>query len=172
MAVQVRRVRSGDGKLLREVRLTALADSPLAFESAFDEVFNRPDEAWETAATDRSEGVASANFLAEGEAGVVGLVGAYRSNEEPETVELVSMWVAPPARGQGLGAHVVEHVVEWSAAAGATRLALWVTRGNDPAIALYMRTGLSPTSVSKSHVSHPCHGELRMARELVGVHGG
>jgi GNAT superfamily N-acetyltransferase len=172
MAVQVRRIRSGEGKLLRKVRLAALADSPLAFESTVDEEYNRPDEALETAAAARSEGGASANFVVEGEAGVVGLIGAYRSDEEPTTVELVSMWVAPHARGQGLGAHLVERVIEWAAAAGATRVALWVTSGNDPAMALYRRTGFGPTAVSKAHVSHPCQAELRMARELVGVHGG
>jgi ribosomal protein S18 acetylase RimI-like enzyme len=172
MAVQVRRIRSGEGRLLRNERLAALADSPLAFESTFDEESNRPDEAWETAKAARSEGVASANFVAEGEAGVVGLIGAYRSDEEPETVELISMWVAPHARGQGLGAHLVERVVEGAAGAKATRVALWVTRGNDPAIALYRRTGFSFTAASKAHASHPCREELRMARELVGVQGG
>lgn len=172
MPVQVRRIRSAEGRLLREVRLAALADSPLAFESTFDEECNRPDEAWQTDAAARSEGFASANFIAEGKAGVVGLVGAYRSDEEPGTVELVSMWVAPYARGQGLGGLLVERVVEWAVAARATRVALWVTRGNDPAIALYTRTGFGTTAASKAHVSHPCHEELRMARELVGVPGG
>jgi GNAT superfamily N-acetyltransferase len=157
--------------LLREVRLDALADTPLAFESTFEAEASRAEEEWEADAASRSAGFAAVNFLAEAEAGVVGLVGAYRSKAEPGTVELVSMWVAPAARGQGVGERLVERVVEWAAAAGATHVALWVTKGNDAATALYTKTGFAPALVTKAHWSHPCGEELRMARELSGAHG-
>lgn len=165
MAVRVRRIRPHEGSLLRAARLAALADAPLAFASTFDEESRRPDGAWELDAAARSQGRTSATFLAE-DGGTLGLVGAYRDDEDQETVELVSMWVAPEARGRGVGALLVERVLEWARAGGATCVGLWVTRGNDPAIALYRAAGFVPTGAEAPHPWHPCHAELRMARRL------
>lgn len=169
MPVQVRRIRSGEGRLLRDIRLAALADSPTAFESTLAGESARPDEAWEADAETRSEGSSSVNYIAENDDGVIGLVGAYRNEDEPGTVELVSMWVAPHGRGHGVGGQLIDRVTEWAKAAGATRVALWVTSGNEPAVALYARAGFIPTAVTKRHESHPCYEELRMARELADV---
>jgi GNAT superfamily N-acetyltransferase len=166
MAVRVRRIEPGEGPLLRDVRLAALADAPDAFSSRFEDEAHRRAEEWEADATARSAGSDSANFVAESERGVVGLVGAYRSSDEPGTVELVSMWVAPRARGTGAGAALVGHVVDWARVNGARRVALWVMRENVPAIALYRRTGFATNDVLETLATHPCHDEVRMAREL------
>jgi GNAT superfamily N-acetyltransferase len=127
----------------------------------------RPADAWDADATARSSGNESASFVAEAERGVVGLVGAHRNRDEPATVELVSMWVAPGSRGHGLGARLVELVIEWAREGGAQRVALWVVRGNRPAIALYERAGFVTADRPSSLAAHPCHEELRMVRELV-----
>lgn len=164
MAVHVRRIRSDEGTRLRAARLAALADAPLAFASTFDEESRRPDEAWALDAATRSRGRTSATFLAE-DRGTLGLVGAYRDQEDQETVELVSTWVAPEARGRGVGALLVERVLKWARAGGATRVGLWVTRGNAPAIALYRAAGFLPTGAEAPHPWHPCHDELRMAQD-------
>lgn len=171
MAVRVRRIRPGEGALLRGVRLAALSDSPLAFASTYDVEACRADDAWEADAVTRADGVWEAEFFAEREAVVAGLVGAYRSPEEPETVELVSMWVAPSARGQGLGERLVNAVVEWSLSAGAARVGLWVTQGNLPAITLYARSGFEPVATTQALPSNPCYHELRMARSLAAAAG-
>lgn len=165
MAARVRRIEPHEGPLLRDVRLRALTEAPRAFASSFDEEARRPSAAWDADAETRSAGNESASFVVESDRGVVGLVGAHRSGEEPATVELVSMWVAPDARGQGLGGRLVEEVVEWAREGGARRVVLWVTRGNRPAIALYERAGFVATDPAVG-AAHACHGQLRMAREL------
>lgn len=166
MAAAVRRIAPGEGQLLREVRLAALCDAPDAFASGFDEESRWPARVWETKAAERASGCADANFVAESEGRVVGLVGAYRSEAEPQTVELVSMWVAPEARGAGIGAQLVEKVVEWATVTGAARVALWVVRGNEPATVLYERAGFVRTGDTDVLASNPCHEELRMVRVL------
>lgn len=166
MTPRIRRIEPGDGALLRDVRLAALADAPGAFFSTFGDEAHRPAEAWEADAVARSAGPEDTTFVAESERGVLGLVGAYRSTEEPGTVELVSMWVAPEARGKGIGEGLVEQVVEWARAGGARRVALWVVQGNDPAFALYERAGFVTVDPSESLGSHPCQRELRMVRAL------
>lgn len=172
MGFEVRRIRPGEGVALRDVRLGALKDTPVAFESTFEDESARAAATWEDDAAARADGFASANFVAESEAGLVGLVGAYRNAEDPGTVELVSMWVAPPERGQRLGERLVDAVFAWARDAGASCVALWVTRGNVPAIALYTKMGFVPTEITKAHVSHPCHEELRMTRELAHASSG
>lgn len=168
MAVEVRRIRAGEGTLLHDVRLAALADAPAAFGSTFTEEVGRPASAWDGDAAARATGFETANFFAEEDGRVLGMVGAFRPADAVDAVELVSMWVHPDGRGRGLGERLVGAVVDWADAAGAAKVTLWVMRGNDPAIALYTRTGfvsLGPTT----HVGHPCDGELRMTLELGGA---
>ncbi len=166
MTARVRRIRPDDGQLLRGLRLRALADAPGAFASTFDEEAGRPTGAWDADADARSAGDGSATFVVESTGGIVGLVGAYLNAEERGTVELVSMWVAPDARREGLGTRLVEQVVDWAREGGACRVALWVVRGNRPAIALYERSGFVPTGLAQVPATHPCREELRMVHEL------
>jgi GNAT superfamily N-acetyltransferase len=168
MAITVRRIRAGEGAQLRDLRLHALEDAPMAFASLLDQEqeSDRSLEAWEADASARSEGLQSADFFAESGSGVVGLVGAYRATDVPATVELVSMWVEPSRRAEGVGARLVEAVFAWARDTQADRVALRVTRGNEPAIALYSKTGFVPTVDVQQHPSQPCHEELRMVCEL------
>jgi GNAT superfamily N-acetyltransferase len=57
---------------------------------------------------------------------------------------LVAMWVAPEARGRGLGAVLVEHVAAWARHRGHQTLKLWVTVTNPGAVRLYESTGFVP----------------------------
>ena len=51
------------------------------------------------------------------------------------------MWVAPEARGQGVGAALVAAVEGWARGKGYVRMGLGVTSTNEPAIRLYTRMG-------------------------------
>lgn len=86
---------------------------------------------------------------------VLGPFGGFRPAEAEDTVELVSMWVHPDARGRGVGRMLVEAVIEWAEAAAVMQVALWVTNGNDSAIALYTKTGFVPDRKTKAHRAHP-----------------
>ena len=55
----------------------------------------------------------------------------------------------------------MDAVVAW---AGDDPVELWVTRGNDPAIALYERCGFSLTDEVQPLPSDPCKDEIRMRR--------
>ena len=58
---------------------------------------------------------------------------------------LISMWVAPEARRQGIGAALVDAVAHWARTRVLKRLFLDVVETNTPAIALYARKGFVPT---------------------------
>lgn len=64
-------------------------------------------------------------------------------------VELISLWVSPTARGHGVGAAAVGAVVEWAQAAyPGHRVAASVKTHNEPALALFRRSGFLDAGVS------------------------
>jgi GNAT superfamily N-acetyltransferase len=99
---------------------------------------NRSEERWRAAVADRTR------FVAESEGEVVGTVGAGASNVTG-TAALTALWVAPTARGRGVGEALVNAVLEWARAAGYEQLMLWVVEGNSAAESLYRRTGFRRT---------------------------
>jgi ribosomal protein S18 acetylase RimI-like enzyme len=54
---------------------------------------------------------------------------------------LISMWVAPEARGTGVGDALIEATCQWAREAGAGELRLDVKEDNVQAIRLYIRHG-------------------------------
>ena len=155
MTATVRRIRPGEGPLLKRVRLAALLDTPTAFAKTHAEESTYTDDEWENRAAAWAAGDGGATFFAEAGGSVVGLVGTHR----PGPAELVSMWVEPESRGSGVAEALVDAVVEW---AGADTLELWVTHGNDRAIAFYRRCGFVETDDVQPLPSDPCKNEIRM----------
>ena len=68
--------------------------------------------------------------VAEGAAGIAGLVSAYRLPQAPETVFVWQVAVAPTARGQGLALRMLEHLLARPALAGCRWLETTVTPSN------------------------------------------
>ncbi len=166
--VTIRRVRADEGLRLKQLRLSALLDTPSAFGRTHAEESAYPDELWHDRATRAAEGGAgSITLVAETAAGDwVGLVGGYRPDGDDGAPELVSMWVAPDARGTGVASDLVETVADWARATGAHELHLWVTIGNDRAAALYRRCGFVELDDFQPLPSDPCKNEQRMRLDL------
>jgi ribosomal protein S18 acetylase RimI-like enzyme len=68
---------------------------------------------------------------------------------EGARTELISMWVAPFARGHAVGDALVEAVLEWAGATGRGSVFLQVMEGNEPAAALYRRHGFVDAGVAE-----------------------
>ena len=79
---------------------------------------------------------------------------------------LVSMYVNTAARRSGVGVALIEALSAWAAACGVDCIALWVTEGNDPALALYRRCGFRPTGARKPLPHTPTHAECEMILNL------
>jgi len=166
VAARVRRIEPGEGPRLRDVRLRALGDTPSAFASSLGLEATRPPTAWDEDALVRSEGWTAATFIVEDDGTWLGLVGAYRRADRTGVVELVSMWVDPVARRDGLGARLAAEVLEWAEAGGAQRVELWVATGNERAMSLYRRLGFASASDRQALPSDPCRDEVRMFLSL------
>jgi ribosomal protein S18 acetylase RimI-like enzyme len=85
--------------------------------------------------------------------------------DEPGTVELISMWVAPEARSHGVADALVAEVERWAAGTGADRFVLAVVATNPRAIAFYRRRGFVETgSLPRESDEEPL--ELLMEKPL------
>jgi ribosomal protein S18 acetylase RimI-like enzyme len=130
--IEVRRIGEDDWQAWRSLRLAALATDPDAFGSTLAEWSGPKDlePRWRAR-------LAGSPFsaLLELDGRPAGMVGAFGAGA---AVELVSLWVAPPARGRGLGEAAIAAV---AAFAGARDVVLSVRAANAAAIRLYLRCG-------------------------------
>ena len=142
MSPPVRRLGADEAALLRDLRLRALRDAPMAFGStlAREEAFT-PD-VWATWAAAGVAGVEQVVLVAEPAAG---LAMGRLDDEDPKIAGLYAMWVAPEARGTGAGRALVEAVIAWATERGVRRLTTSVTEGNAAAAALYAAAGFADT---------------------------
>ena len=158
--VLVRETVDDDWQALRDIRLEALRNAPESFGSSYEREILRPEADWRDWI---ARGGTFLAFIPEFSA-PAGLAGGYR--EDPDTMELVSMYVRPQARGRGVGEALVAAVARWAEAQGAKSLHLWVTETNAPARLLYQRLGFSPTDERQPLPSNPALGEIAMTLPL------
>jgi ribosomal protein S18 acetylase RimI-like enzyme len=170
---EIRRLAPADWQELRDARLTALEEAPDAFASTLEAEVGQGEEQWR-------ERFAASVFFGAAQPGhetrLVGLVGGFAEpagHATPDDGEggawhLISMWVAPQARGNGIADELVTAICDVAREAGARQIALWVTDGNDRARAFYTRAGFRGTG-QRQIIRHgePDLWEERMIRDLV-----
>lgn len=132
----VRRLSGDDWQRHRAVRLAMLLDQPDAYgssfarEEAFDEITWR-------------QRLEHPVFLAESDAGLpLGAATLYRPDESHDP-EIVAMWVAGHARGQGIADALVQACVDLAGDRGDAIVRLHVMRDNPRAVAFYERAGFA-----------------------------
>jgi ribosomal protein S18 acetylase RimI-like enzyme len=147
--VRVRRIRADEADTLREIRLRALADEPLAFGSNYAREAAYPAEQWARWARESADGPQQVTYFAEGHPGdaPVGMAFSVIDDDDATLAHLFAMWVAPEARGTGAGGALVAAVVEWAMARGTRTLRTAITVGNDRAARLYERAEFRDTGI-------------------------
>jgi ribosomal protein S18 acetylase RimI-like enzyme len=70
-----------------------------------------------------------------------GLAWVKMDGDGADTASVYQVWVAPEARGRGIGAALIDAAAEWARARRATALRLDVTAGDGAAARLYRRMG-------------------------------
>jgi ribosomal protein S18 acetylase RimI-like enzyme len=143
--IEVQVLGPDDWQLWRKLRLEALTESASAFSSTLAQWTGPGDteERWRARLStvpmnvvlrlrDAPAGMVSASVRADG------------------TVELISMWVTPSARGCGVGDAAVRAVAKW---ADRREVVLSVKADNEPAIGLYQRHGFIDAGRSPDDVN-------------------
>jgi RimJ/RimL family protein N-acetyltransferase len=131
--MEITRIGPADWERFRDVRLASLSESPAAFGARHADWGDAPAERWQSRLTQ-----VPLTLLAHEGTTVLGVVSGHPV--EDEWVELISMWVAPTARGHGVAGPLIDAVDGW--AAGQDRSTyLMVRSDNTRARKAYERAG-------------------------------
>jgi len=141
--IEVRTIRPGEGRLLRAVRLAALAANPGAFLETLEEVAADSDDLWEArAAASAGEGDQLILLALDGDR-PVGMAGIARDigQRRRHRATLWGVWLDPACRGRGVGRRLVQGALDWAALTGVRAVYLEVVENEDPSWSLYGRLG-------------------------------
>jgi GNAT superfamily N-acetyltransferase len=147
-AATVTRLGENGWRTWREVRLTALVDSPAAFGSAVEDERAITEDRWREMVRDAAVFVATAGDEVAG-----AVAGLYRDSARDRG--LGAMWVAPHWRGRGVAGQLVAAVATWSRSGGAATVGLWVHDDNARARGFYERQGFQMTGKRRSLPGDP-----------------
>lgn len=158
--VLIRRVDEDDWPTVRAVRLRALRESPDAFGSSMTREERFAESHW------RMRLRTSDTWVAVDEAGEPrGLVSLVQEPGSPEDDRhVVSLWVAPEVRRQGIGWSLLDAAVRGGAELGAATVSLWVVDDNAEAVDLYVRAGFTRTGERQALPRDPDRTEERYER--------
>jgi len=161
--MRVVRLGPDDWREHRELRLESLCSAPSAYAMTYEESITMPDAEWR----ERMTGAVTFWQVRDGRE-PLGMAGLWEDpDEEPTpTAYLIAMFVRPFARSRGVGALLVQTVVDEARSRGHERLVLHVETGNDTARRLYRRSGFVPTGQPSPHPHQPGLLEQRMVRRL------
>ncbi len=157
--VRIQRLQAGEGARWRSIRLQALEEAPYAFGTTLAEAAQWSMARWEDQVVEFATFVA----VASGEDVGVARGAEHRSSE---LRELISMWVSPKVRRQGIGVQLMESVAAWAKADGANALVLDVIASNHSAVSLYEGAGFR--RVAGMAASQLAPHEVRLVRSLAG----
>ncbi|WP_406234572.1 GNAT family N-acetyltransferase [Nocardia sp. NBC_01009] len=155
----IRRLTAEDWAGFRDIRLRALADAPSAFGSTLAWAQARTEQDWRRLLAQRAQFLASAGGVD------IGTVGGL-DDVERDGAHLISMWVAPEARGTGVSGLLMRAVIAWAAEAGYRAVWLEVSDGNTAAERLYLRHGFVRTGVHGPIAEGDPRLEFEMVRRL------
>lgn len=150
-----------DWPLFRSLRLEALREAAYAFGSTLDDWQGEGDteQRWRQRLSD-----VPFNVIAHVNCAPAGMVSATKPNSKG-AIELISMWVAPFARGTGVADALVNAVICWARAQQIGKLSLDVMEDNDRARAFFHRHGFADQGrIKNAATTHPERRMLRIER--------
>ena len=142
-ALNVRTLGEDDWQIYRDVRLSALEESPEAFAASSSAEKQLDESAW------RRRMARARRILATDEngdkVGVVSLRSDVRDDEESPYGELFGLWVTPDARGTGVAVALLEAVLEQARKENLGAVIYWVGTDNARGVAFASSRGFLPT---------------------------
>jgi ribosomal protein S18 acetylase RimI-like enzyme len=153
--MHIRQLNADDALVYWELRLFALRESTTAFASSYEEESAHPLEHRVARFQNETIAPAEVNFMLgafDEHGSLIGMVGLRREQRIKlrHKATVVGMYVAPAARGQGVGRQLmVELLCQARALEGLRQLDLYVTNDNLSAKGLYASLGFQSYGVEK-----------------------
>jgi GNAT superfamily N-acetyltransferase len=158
--ITIFRTTADEWRELRIVRLEALADTPEAFATTYEEATRWSDDHWRQMASLR------VFFLAQCDGHTVGMASGGLNDEFPGTKWLYGLYVTPTSRGSGVAASLVEVVGQWARQEGASSLYLMVRSAVPRARAFYEKLDFQPTGAIVVDDQNPTMSMMTMVQNL------
>jgi len=132
--------------MYRDIRLRAVKEIPHAFGSTYKEELQMPEHEWKRRLK------LNMFFAVDGNNKVVGMIGAAVDPRQKvkHTAFIISFYVVPESRNQGIGLRLLDHLVSNLAQKNIKNLYLKVTVDQQAAIKLYKKFGFYITGVSEN----------------------
>lgn len=149
----IRRIKSGETDLFRDIRLRSLRESPEAFVSNYESARERSWESWVEQAGASVSGSECCTVLALSGSIVVGIAALYQQDDgNCKSGEIIQMWVDPEYRDQRLGSQIVEHLLLWARMEGYTEILATIHVENAVVVNFYEKLGfeLDQTATEKA----------------------
>jgi GNAT superfamily N-acetyltransferase len=163
--VEIRRIRAAEWPELRDLRLAALRDAPLAFGATYEQDAALTEDRWRSWAADAASG---AQYIAVAVDGMrlVAMARGSADTEDASCAFLTAVYVAPEWRGRGLGRAVSAAVIDWVRDRDVDSIRLHVAEWNHSAHRLYESLGFVATGATKTLPHDPSITELEMRLDL------
>lgn len=156
-----------DWPILRDLRLSALRESPHCFLSGYDRECHFGRQRWLAEFSRGDWHIA----LSDGQP--AGLIGVTREPGDPDSqCYLEYLWVVPLARGTGFALSFLLDVLGQLRATGVRTVLLWVMDGNLPAARLYGKAGFESVGQPVPLAARPGRSEQLFRLEFAGPRPG
>jgi ribosomal protein S18 acetylase RimI-like enzyme len=167
-AVLIRQATSADAAQFRELRLSALQNSPTAFGADYQKSLHEPLQYWEERLTFHPD--EAALFLAQHHNDLIGMTGIVRGSS-PKTRHSATIWgvyVRPEWRGLHIAEELIKACLTWAGQREIIGAVLGVTTSNTSAIRCYERCGFEIIGTEPRALYHGggYHDFYRMYRPL------
>jgi ribosomal protein S18 acetylase RimI-like enzyme len=147
--------------ILRDIRLSALSESPHAFLSTYERERVYGEGQWRAEFT---RGDWNVGFM---EGRPASLLGVTREDNTPAgACYLEYLWVAPECRRRHVALDMIVGVLDGLRARGVRTAFLWVLDGNEVAMSVYRRAGFMTTNQRQLLVARPGRTEERLYLNL------
>ncbi|MGL6029964.1 MAG: GNAT family N-acetyltransferase [Legionella sp.] len=147
--MKVRATQKQDWMILKEIRLTALLDTPTAFGVSYSTAITNSDEQWKQRASPETQ---PKFWLAFKDDKAIGMIGA--GMDQIGRYNLIAMWVQPESRELGIAESLVNAVKSDAISRGFTEVFLDVSPDNLNASRFYKKHGFVFIGEEKPLASH------------------
>ncbi len=165
--VIVKQANVSDAAALRQLRLEALQDRPIAFASDYQEESQYPLSRTEERLRDQT---ANATFIAIANSTFVGMMGIGQSHHRnvKHNAMIWGVYVQPAWRGKNISGQMVEACIGWARGRSVKFIKLGVNATNTSALNSYIRAGFKVYGVESQVIFYEgtYHDELLMVREI------
>lgn len=140
-ALEIIQLRADEWPLYKQIRVEAVTDSPQAFGSNREQQLAHPDSFWQQRLEDAGRGERQWLLFARLGADLVGMIGAYRDENDPREATVISVYVTPAARGKGISHRLMRAILDELRKAAVHKVWIGVNIEQKAALHLYQKTG-------------------------------